>query len=437
MKREEIIEKLLEIEQKIPVYDWMFMDVQLWPSFKENLFFTLLQQKQASNKKKSYTDYVKKATELFYYFIHQEFKQKDIVFLGASSHRTNLNNKFINRYYEPLKQNKSFLFVEYGGVIANKVYSEHVLDFNKYYKFPLLRNRFALKNQDLSLTGFESIKDIFGQEYSGVMEKLKTQLISNARTIKTFSDLFIKMFEKVKPKEVYTLCSYTGASYGFLHAANKMDIPNYEIQHGGLGTLHPMYTYANFPKQGINTLPQNFWLWDNASKSHFDTWLPLGGYHSALDKGNPWLAYALENQKVHIIEKRKIILYTLQYNDLDQYIIDAIANTPDSFIWYFRMHPRFMAEKEHVIQQLKEKNILDKVNIDDATTLPLPNLLEACHIHISKYSGSITEAECLGKKSIILGKIGNEIFSNYIKYGHSVGLVNPTAIEILDIIEKV
>ena len=62
---------------------------------------------------------------------------------------------------------------------------------------------------------------------------------------------------------------------------------------------------------------------------------------------------------------------------------------------------------------------MDRVNIEDATKLPLPGILSRTYIHLSKFSGSVLEAYMMNVKTIILSEVGVESFPQVVnsKYG--------------------
>jgi len=95
---------------------------------------------------------------------------------------------------------------------------------------------------------------------------------------------------------------------------------------------------------------------------------------------------------------------------LDDYIIEAIKKTPIEYVWWLRLHPRQLDSKKELHSLLENKGLLDRVNIEDATNLPLPGILNKTFIHLSKFSGSILEASMMKIKTIVLSEIGVESF---------------------------
>src|SRR5690606_25150025 len=111
-------------------------------------------------------------------------------------------------------------------------------------------------------------------------------------------------------------------------------------------------------------------------KTNINKWLKDNSYYDVLNKGNPWIDFILKHDNSIINEKRDIILYTLQQEYLDDYILDAIKQTPTQFIWWIRLHPRMTQAKKQIENQLLERDIQQKVEIEKATLIPLPIILK-------------------------------------------------------------
>ena len=242
----------------------------------------------------------------------------------------------------------------------------------------------------------------------------KIVIIKQFIYIKILKSIYKKILLKNNIDEVYILCYYVSEMYAMNLATSELDIPSWDIQHGGQGGLHIAYTNFNaIPKTGYKLLPKKFWAWDTASASEIAKWVSTQEFHDVEAKGNPWIEYCVRRYTAEIDTTKKIILYTMQpIGDslLDPYIIDTIKKTPPDYIWWLRLHPRQLKEKAKLYNLLDKYNLLNRVNIEDATKLPLPGILAKTFIHISKYSGSILEAYMMEVKTIILSSIGVESF---------------------------
>lgn len=427
------------MENTLPLYKWKYDDIDIWPLVKKVVFFKWNSENDVSLREASYKTAPKlqkqesftTIKDIIYKFNNDtKLTKKNILFSGAKGHRIEYGEKFINRYYEPLKENNHFLFVEYGEIDKSKNYPENITEIERYLPYYYLKYRIQNKKKYLFTPGISDFNVLLKKNNLENLTLSENSVLGYSYPVYLYSQAYAEIINKIKPEIIYGLCYYSPAMLGLFHAANKLGVENYDIQHGAQGNLHPMYTYSNFPKKGLNTLPQKFWLWNNDSYNHIKQWLPKEGYHKAAMRGNPWLNFAMNDSNNKILMDEKMILYTMQYPVLDDYILETIQKTSDEYKWWLRLHPR-MKDMVGIYKQLKQFNIEDKVEIKKATELPLPVLLNACSIHVSKYSGSIIEAELLNKHSIILEKVGCDTYKEIINRGNATGLLNPSSDDII------
>src|SRR5690606_468580 len=121
-------------------------------------------------------------------------------------------------------------------------------------------------------------------------------------------------------------------------------------------------------------------------------------------------------------ELKKIILVTLQNTMvplLDDFLVEAIKKTDGThFVWWLRHHPGMNQKEKNELAEIIHANKLNgKVNIEEASSVPLPIALFKSTIHLSKYSGSILEAALLNKPNIIFDELGKEAYSILIEEG--------------------
>jgi hypothetical protein len=178
------------------------------------------------------------------------------------------------------------------------------------------------------------------------------------------------------------------------------------------------------PKGGYGVLPRNFWCWDGYSTEAIRIWADKNELYATKIVGNPWVQF-WRNKKENYTAS-DYILYSLQPNPVSierlfsPAIIDLIASTKEP--WFIRLHPRQLQDLRTIKNYLKDRNVLQKVNIDQATSDPLPQVISNAKLHVTHYSGSLIEAAALGKKTILFDPIGAHSFSQYIEDGTAVFL---------------
>jgi hypothetical protein len=455
MNRKELITVLNDLEQKYPVDEWQIGDIYVWPILKIDIFFkwfhkqntptsgpAKLQERQGKIKKVG-----KKLISFFnisVLFLRPKAKVS-ILFSGASSHRVEFKGKFINRYFQPLieyyseKRDQSSLIIDYLPKDYTKNYSPTRFSFflEKYKRAAY--SLFNLKRQNLEceLKNFQNfieeanVRLAENFNYNDYISILKR----NVQEIKVNAQIFDIFLRRYNPKTVVGLCYYSNEMYGLNYAAYNRGRTSIDMQHGGQGDLHPAYSSFNkVPEKGYNVLPMIFWCWDHDSAIVIESWVRKQSFHKVVIGGNPWVDYAKRNNVNFNFPDKKIILYTLQFSKLDEYILNAIVNTTPEYQWWIRLHPRKLSEKDVVYSQLKEKKIEKLVNIDNATEWPLPVILSNCAVHISMYSGSVIEAEQLGVPNIIIHEVGADSYQQMIKEGKAFVLLEHDEKKLLKLI---
>jgi hypothetical protein len=99
-------------------------------------------------------------------------------------------------------------------------------------------------------------------------------------------------------------------------------------------------------------------------------------------------------------------------------LLDCIRSSSE--IWFLRLHPRQMNEKDALINFFKKENLLHKINIEAATNDPLPQLLANAKLHVTHFSGTTIEASFFNLKTILLNKNGLVSFPELIAKNQAI-----------------
>ncbi|WP_257659161.1 hypothetical protein [Parapedobacter lycopersici] len=426
LNRRDFIELLNDIESTIPVYDWKFGEIDIWPLVKRDLFFYYYKksdtkQDPQSAGRKSFGFNVFALIRSLFRIFRLKCQSQNLsitkMYCGYSAHRVNWEGRFINRYFHPIinNGNDDVLELEYGIRDQTKIYpDQHRLLFFEDYRLGfLLLNKFR-KKKILYQPGWSDFKKKLAISTNIDTEKFNLYVSKRIRELAAMTGFFSLLISKYNFKEIFGLCYYNNAMFALHFASNKVNIVNYDVQHGGQGSLHPMYTYCNYPPNGLNVLPRIFWCWDAGSRHNIEKWLDAENGQSAILGGNPWVQFQLSQKVEFQFPKKRIILYTLQQDELDDFILETIVNTPIEFQWWIRLHPRMPSSRSRVTEQLQNIGKIEEVEIDAASRLPLPLILKNTSVHISKFSGSIIEGILLEVPTIIIDETGTEIYSHYL-----------------------
>src|SRR5690606_25958565 len=112
---------------------------------------------------------------------------------------------------------------------------------------------------------------------------------------------FKAVWQKMQPEKVSILCYYGSLdAYAMIAAANQLNIPTCELQHGPMTDIHLCYgNWNNLPEGGFDVLPRTFWCWDDETAQLMDRWIARHPLYRALVTGNPWVQYWLGRQQTY------------------------------------------------------------------------------------------------------------------------------------------
>ncbi len=426
MDREELIELLNDIEREVDVNALMFDDMHLWPAIKYRIFYNLYVNKFArkkfsrkSIKRNNYFDkiasYLNGGYNLFLYLFFT--KKYDTLFCTNVYHNDKFQGVIRNKFSSPIIDNEKFLYIN----TSNKPFDLNVKGTIQMVSILNLLNRFRKKevlnkiNKTILNEIFNCIKkstNTFDLKEEEKINNYLIQLISNKNNYCWF---FNKLLYKTKARCIYTVAYYTDSIYYLNYCANKLEIETIDLQHGGQGPLHVAYTRLNkVPLNGYNILPKIFDCWDDYSAEEIRKWASKQQFHQAIVGGNKWHKYIASFNLVKPTDK-KIILVTLQFDFVDEVIIECMQQCKLKNIeWWFRVHPTRKNGLGKIREQLIQNNI-NHFNLEEANDAVLPVILSWSSLHISRYSGSIIEADLLNIPSIIIDPVGAENYQNLIE----------------------
>ena len=448
-----VLEKLNALEQQYPVDTWRINGIDIWPVLKRELFFFEYKKAQHKKSKKPRPSFARKVMSAFkrrlsayIQLMTLKLSASPFVFAGTPSHRVRWDGKAYNRYFDPIisylsSRKVTSYFTEYRGIDKDAVFHQgNFIDcsilihaFRGDYRF--LQGKEAFKAEWLRLSkepAFQAFLAALRLKFPAYEKDMEKLLLPVLKEIESWRQLYTYLFRKIKPTYAVGLCYYSYAIYGMNLAAHDLGVTSVDMQHGGQGALHPAYSFTKIPDQGFNTLPKEFWCWDEVSCAHIEGW-SAGKAHQARLLGNPWFAFLKENAltfEENFPKDKQLILFSHQpmVPVLDQYLLESIKQTKEIYHWWIRLHPRISKTEEEALKiLLKEHGIFDDVELQKATHLPLPVVLNQAAVHISKFSGTIIEGVMLGVPTIILEEVGYHTFTQLIKEGKAIALPHPNA----------
>ena len=430
MTRSEIIVSLNSLQSKINIEQYSFGGTNIWPMIKTKLFFILFKKyssqdnpaKSAVHARKFRSIHLLVLSAFYSLFLRLSIKKSEIIFSGYEFEEVKIKNIPKNKYYlllEDICRKNDISFVYFNNYFKGLSYhirnnSISIPLYLKVYRFifKILKQFRLIKIKSegiIERSLFLSELGLTNEELDIFLKELEMELL----TLRVNIFAFKKILKKLSPSKIFELCYYNTTHYAINQVANSLGVITYDIQHGATGALHVAYANMNTTIEH-KILPKYFWCWDKDSYSTVENWAQHQRFSEPLLLGNPWNIYLSSEGTLNQTNNtnKNTILLTLQFDVIDEKLLDIIYRTQTKYEWLIRFHPSMNRTKNNVINQLKAKGI--KLDLEYPNKEHLPILLMQCYVHISRYSGSIIEANNLGKYSIIIDKIGKETFKSLI-----------------------
>ena len=436
MTRIELSDYFNRIETKYEVDTLKVKAMHIWPIVKQTLAHIYFQSNNRRDSKKRnkhkfviIRDSVIGLFRFFQYSILTRlfFQKTDLLFVCSGAHRELKDGSWVNKYLSLFindTNKKSFTYIEWsnklqfpGQTIHDKVIrniymvKNTVPIFRKFIKKPQIEN---IKLLDKIIEDYCS-KVNFEASEASVLNKIMKKL----ENVAVHSIMYKRILSVCQPQTVILVNSYKSSSYALSYLCSSKSIPTVDVQHGGQGALNFAYSgYTSCPDTGYNSMTKYFWVWDSSSALEIKKWVDNQSYHQVIIGGNPWLTYVSQFQPQKVIKDTIRILVTLQFESINENLYAAIKKSDQQYQWFVRAHPR-KKESISTLSNRIEEDKLQNVDLYYSNNEWLPTLIQQCDVHISEYSGSVIEANILGKHSIIISKIGREIYSDYIENGEA------------------
>ncbi len=429
---------ILSIEESFSVDKWKVNKIHVWPYIRIKLYFELLTMHadKPEVKRNKQTKSILNKGFLFFKIVKALFfqetfflklKQKKILFFGAHFHRVLHEEKYFNRFYDSMisyhNLQDDVYMVEYQKIYEKMYNRTALISLSKqlnYYKLLLKLKRKHSKNNNIKLAKYDKFcKKLLDLGLS--IEKLgigKENLVNWVLKMQSLNGFYSRLYKKTKPSKIVFL-GYYGYDdlYAALIAANTLKIKTIDFQHGPQTNVHMAYaSWQSVPKNGFNTMPKEFWNWDENSKLNIDNWASKIKDISTKVVGQPYIAYwtNLQKERPHTVDE-KIILYSMQTSPLELFTPKLIRLIKESnYKWILRLHPRNNTSIESIKQFTIRHGISNNTVIQDSIEEPLPLVLNKSFLHITNYSGCTIEAKMMGVPTVLLHKVGLEMFNMYI-----------------------
>ncbi|MGB3947099.1 MAG: hypothetical protein WBM13_03885 [Bacteroidia bacterium] len=424
---EELVAVLDHLEQELPVNQWKIKGVDIWPLLKMRLFFHHYDKYIKKGKSETIVSKIirrirnelrnRKLSSSKKQFDNKQLEHKDVFFV-ASNVRVQHNNENKNRFFDPVMDSiemSSYLF-EYSYSVEKYYKNERII--NVALSYPLFKEEISIDDNAITqLKDFSVFKEFIHTSGIGDINEIKKEFVDSLKEVLVWEKLWLHYLREGNPQLSVITCYYSLPMFGYVLASKKLNIPCVDMQHGVIGSLAPLYNYKNIQEDNYsNLLPDFFWVWD---KNSADALVKSIRKERVFIGGNTWIHYIKSKEITNEFSSKKIILYTLQDGLTPLFlpkIVEAIKQRGDKYQWWIRMHPRMTpSEVEQVYAEIKKNSLQKYVEIEKANEIPLPQILSQSEIHVSNYSGCLTEANIIGVPyNITIHEVGRNVYADFI-----------------------
>jgi hypothetical protein len=260
---------------------------------------------------------------------------------------------------------------------------------------------------------------------------------------------FERILSIIRPTLAFVVTYYAELGPAFMLACRRMGILSIDLQHCPQEGAHKAYDWLAVPSAGYATLPAVFWNWTASDAAAIGRWTGALAqpWHRSVYGGNRQIAPFLDSQDPQSmaadrrfdtvtggVPSERDILVALQpiggQRALWAQLAAQIKASPPNWRWWIRRHPAAspVQDTEYAcLLALRQAN----VNIEEATSLPLPALLRHMSALVSLSSGAAVEASMFGVPAFFLSSEARGAFSSLIERGGASVLDVKSLIEAL------
>jgi hypothetical protein len=415
VKERSISDKILEVERAIDVTSFTYRGTPVWPVIRMSMYLS------SKSSVFSGTEGVSPLRRILFLlsgviqcckWLVRSVPKAETFCLSSAHYKVTENGQRHDRILEPFldwmnTRKETFVVAEFTNTYQYKdslPYQRRVLKIQPLIFLLSVWWRIVFRLTATSKVGGEI------QELNRLMKELQIRFQFN----KSFeyklymlwkqSELFESFLRITRARRVLVVCYYDFKSLALTWAANRRGIPVMDLQHGVQGPRH--LAYAKWPSTPDYFLPTHFWVWDEYSARAIAEWKK--DTDNILLGCNRWFMDRIKEKT------SDILLFTAQPLDVPvpSSLIDAIRSYQGTRQWYIRLHPYQLQQLPQFEKRFRDEGLLEKVNIREASTQPLTEILSRTHLHMTYFSSVTVEAAYYNIPTIFLDHRGEEVFGN-------------------------
>jgi len=435
-----VIRALQECEQRFRVTEWTLQDFWVWPLYRIKVELAMLggqtgtssadpertRFQRVSQAAQTLTGSVRAAAHLLAARLAEPFSSPSYVLGLSTGPYTQFGKLKFDNNLGPVAEWLEELRVSTQVLTWSESTDEHVLSTQKIGH--ILRDLGCLAvvlaklHRVPSWPDFERVLDYL--ESAGISRAALPSvqwLHQQAWRTQVTSWYYGELMRRHLPVGTILVSYYDDYCFGLTLASWRRKVPAVDLTHGLQGNAHGAYCAWRLPSDKVcSLLPQSYLCWTECDADLINHWY---GAERADSVGSPLLTAWQESPRVGKLELELpdrgdrpnvlVTLWPLQSGEESyfQLILSLAQNTPQ-LNWWFRLHPRQIKD-EKVFQWLEPAQIDRKV-VRTVSHAPLPAILQASDILITRYSATVLEAKLLGLPAIVIDRSAPNLFAHYM-----------------------
>jgi hypothetical protein len=355
-KLRKFVDQFFEIEKKYDLFSLESDGTKYWDIVRCEVFYHIyydffnieLTSTNANEKKKNWKSNLFRIIYFFKFYQRIFFVKKEYLFFTASR-----NIDELGMVYD-INLQDIFSLIEEKALIIETFSKARKLSYNFIYNDGLiLESKLAkiIKRKSKIEHDIVDFSFIFSKEF-GKRYELESLIKQTIYNYDLNFNYYVRLFKLVKPSAIFMV--QNGFQKGMFSAANHLNIPITEVQHGLIGFYHPSYSYPNnIIKNQLKTIPKYFFTYSNFWTKSIN--FPV---HKTIPIGNSNVSNIISKGQC----KYEItILYANGYNLFLLPLIEEIIKSEFKGRLCIKLHPSLFSLSVDITEYFKLYSFIDVV----------------------------------------------------------------------------
>ena len=424
----DLCEFIWYLEDKYVLLDFEIDNVKVWQYLRMEIYYLMAEElgilEQRNKSQQSISVLIKNSFSLFKnIFIANPFltlnKHKDVV-VFTHNRSKKIEDKFEDIYTQSLvtdlrKSNKSFLCFE------KPFQGKHVREKDpnvKYQDFILLASilygkLYRIKDKD-SLGLIRQVEKEIENATNNSID-LISLIKRNVGRYKLGNKLYLSLFNKIKPKVIYSVASYSYLG-DMICAAKTLGIKTIELQHGVISKYHMGYSFEK--KQELLYYSDVFYSWGNFwNKSVSNTFNEVKSF------GFQYFRDRIKRYNNKVKENKILILSQTALGEKIMNETLKLVNELSGFQILYKLHPE---EYKMYKKYPSYSKLASNKNLKFVEECNLYQIMSESKIQIGVFSTALYEGVGLCCNTFLYNLNGLEYMKDLIDSGHAKVLSSDT-----------